>query len=55
MEFELPDNWWQVTCNLVNLGSQRFCIASSFMVDNDQDEYDSVTVTVLTGVEVVAQ
>ncbi|KAF8707142.1 hypothetical protein HU200_030383 [Digitaria exilis] len=52
-EFELPDDWWQVECNLVNLGSQRFCIASSFMVDNDKDECYSVPVTVLTGVEVL--
>ncbi|OEL38125.1 PP2A regulatory subunit TAP46 [Dichanthelium oligosanthes] len=50
-EFELPENWWEVTSDLVSLGSRRFCIVSSFMVDND--EYDWVPVTVFTGVEVL--
>ncbi|OEL34966.1 PP2A regulatory subunit TAP46 [Dichanthelium oligosanthes] len=52
-EFELPESWWEVTSDLVSLGSRRFCIASSFMVDNEQDECDSVPVAVFTGVEVL--
>lgn len=52
-EFELPEDWWEVTGDLVWLGERRFCIASSFMVENERDEYDSVPVTVFTGVEVL--
>ncbi|CAN6339553.1 unnamed protein product [Urochloa humidicola] len=52
-EFELPDNWWVVTRDLVNLGSRKFCIASILMMENGQDEYAYNPVTVFTGVEVL--
>jgi hypothetical protein len=52
-DFEPPEDWWLVTCGLLSLGSGRFCIASSFEIEDDLDECNSTPVTVFTGVEVL--